>query len=230
VWIDDPDEHVRRLVSEGTRPRLPWATRVPCLSADPGPGLALLDRLVDDPSLYVRRSVANHLNDVSRDHPDLAVRTAARWLVRPTSERRWIVRHGLRSLVKAGDAAAFALLGHDGAPAVSRATLRMEPTVVPFGGRAEVVATLTADPDASDGGTWVVDFAVGYMGARGPGRRKVFKGSTATIRPGEVREFRFVVDFRPITTRRYYPGPHDVAVQVNGVVSGQTGFELAGGA
>jgi 3-methyladenine DNA glycosylase AlkC len=226
-WVDDPDEHVRRLVSEGTRPRLPWATRVPRLSADPGPGLALLDRLVDDPSLYVRRSVANHLNDVSRDHPALAVAAATRWLERPSAARRWVVRHGLRTLIKGGHPAAFALLGHSDAPTVAHAGLTLGPDPVPFGGRAAVTASLTA---ASEGppGAWVVDFAVSYMGARGPGRRKVFKGSTVHVEPGATCVVRFALDFRPITTRRYYPGPHEVAVQVNGTVLARVAFELAG--
>lgn len=87
-WTDDPDEHVRRLVSEGTRPRLPWGMRLQALVADPSPAIALLDRLADDPSPYVRLSVANHLGDIAKDHPALAVATAERWAIpgtRPAS-------------------------------------------------------------------------------------------------------------------------------------------------
>jgi len=186
-----------------------------------------LHQWVDDPDEHVRRSVANHLNDVSRDHPALAVAAATRWLERPSAARRWVVRHGLRTLIKGGHPAAFALLGHSDASTVTHAGLTLGPDPVPFGGRAAVAASLTA---ASEGppGAWVVDFAVSYMGARGPGRRKVFKGSTVHVEPGATCVVRFALDFRPITTRRYYPGPHEVAVQVNGTVLARVAFELAG--
>ncbi|GAA2458938.1 DNA alkylation repair protein [Streptomyces lavendulocolor] len=101
-WTAHLDPHVRRLASEGTRPRLPWAPRLPELIADPTPALPLLDALYRDDSEYVRRSVANHLNDISRDHPDLAVAVAARWLDDPAPTTDRVVRHGLRTLVKAG--------------------------------------------------------------------------------------------------------------------------------
>ncbi len=115
LWIESPDQHRRRLVSEGSRPRLPWGRQLRAFIADPTPTIALLDRLVDDPSAYVRKSVANHLNDISKDHPGLALETAERWIrEEPDSDRRrWIVSHGLRSLVKAGDPAALKLLGYD---------------------------------------------------------------------------------------------------------------------
>jgi 3-methyladenine DNA glycosylase AlkC len=109
-WVSDPDEHVRRLVSEGTRPRLPWAPQLRGLVADPGPNVELLDRLVEDPSPYVRRSVGNHLNDISKDHPGLAVDLAHLWLPRGEGAA-WAVRHGLRTLVKQGDPRALNVLG-----------------------------------------------------------------------------------------------------------------------
>jgi 3-methyladenine DNA glycosylase AlkC len=109
-WVSDPDEHVRRLVSEGTRPRLPWAPRLRQLIADPSPNIELLDRLVEDPSPYVRRSVANHLNDIAKDHPNLTLDLANRWLPRGDGAA-WAVRRGLRTLVKQGDPRALAILG-----------------------------------------------------------------------------------------------------------------------
>lgn len=211
-WARDPDEHVRRLVSEGTRPRLPWATRVAALSADPEPGLGLLDALVDDPSPYVRRSVANHLNDVAHDRPARAVDQAARWLSRPTPERLWIVRHALRTRIKAGDPAALALLGHDTDVSVVAGPLALAPAEVPFSGRVAFEAALTNTGAAA---SWIVDFAVHFAGARGP-RRKVFKGARWRMAAGETRTAAFGFDFRPITTRRYWPGDHGVELLVNG--------------
>jgi 3-methyladenine DNA glycosylase AlkC len=101
-WTRDPDPHVRRLCSEGTRPRLPWAPRLPAFVADPRPTLPLLEALKDDPDLYVRRSVANHLGDIAKDHPDWVFTLCQRWLDGASAERRWLIRHALRHPAKHG--------------------------------------------------------------------------------------------------------------------------------
>ena len=115
-WAADPSQHVRRLVSEGTRPRLPWAPRLRAFQKDPRPVLELLELLKDDPELYVRRSVANNLNDIGKDHPALLTAVAKRWLRGATPERRWIVDHALRSAVKRADAGALGALGYGARP------------------------------------------------------------------------------------------------------------------
>ena len=102
AWLDDPDPHVRRLCSEGTRSRLPWAMRIPAFIVDPSPTLPILEALKDDPSLYVRRSVANHLGDIAKDHPELAFGIAERWLAGASKERKWVIRHALRHPAKKG--------------------------------------------------------------------------------------------------------------------------------
>lgn len=101
-WTRDPDPHVRRLCSEGTRPRLPWAMRLKAFMADPTPVLPILEALKDDPELYVRRSVANHLGDIAKDHPALALERCARWLEGASEARRWVIRHALRHPAKKG--------------------------------------------------------------------------------------------------------------------------------
>ncbi|MEQ1856347.1 MAG: DNA alkylation repair protein [Longimicrobiales bacterium] len=108
-WTRDPDAHVRRLCSEGSRPRLPWATRIPSLIQDPSPVLPILEALKDDSSLYVRRSVANHLGDVAKDHPAIVFEICERWLDGAENERRWLIRHALRHPAKKGVAAALRL-------------------------------------------------------------------------------------------------------------------------
>ncbi len=108
-WTGDPSAHVRRLCSEGTRPRLPWAARVAALDADPTAALPILDRLKDDASLYVRRSVANHLGDLAKDHPGLVYATCERWLAGATKERKWLVRHALRLPARKGEQRALRL-------------------------------------------------------------------------------------------------------------------------
>lgn len=108
-WTRDPDPHVRRLCSEGSRPRLPWAQRIPAFVKDPRPALPLLEALKDDPDLYVRRSVANHVGDIAKDHPELAFSLCERWLAGASAERRWVVRHAVRLPAKKGVRAALRL-------------------------------------------------------------------------------------------------------------------------
>ncbi len=105
-WTDDPDPHVRRLCSEGTRPRLPWAIRIPAFIKDPRPVLPILEALKDDSDLYVRRSVANHVGDIAKDHPRLAFELCEQWLDGATKERKWLLRHAVRHPAKKGVKAA----------------------------------------------------------------------------------------------------------------------------
>jgi 3-methyladenine DNA glycosylase AlkC len=100
AWTDDPDPHVRRLCSEGTRPRLPWAVRIPAFMADPAPVLPLLEKLKNDPELYVRRSVANHLGDIAKNHLERVFELCERWLADADNELRWLIRHALRHPAK----------------------------------------------------------------------------------------------------------------------------------
>lgn len=106
-WTRDPDPHVRRWCSEGTRPRLPWAPRIPAFVRDPRPALPILEALRDDPELYVRRSVANHLGDIAKDHPDLVFEICGQWLEGASAERRWLLRHAVRHPAKHGVKAAL---------------------------------------------------------------------------------------------------------------------------
>jgi 3-methyladenine DNA glycosylase AlkC len=108
-WTRDPDPHVRRLCSEGSRPRLPWAMRIPAFVKDPRPTLPILERLKDDPDEYVRRSVANHLGDIAKDHPKLAFELCERWARGASEERKWVIRHAVRHPAKKGVAEALRL-------------------------------------------------------------------------------------------------------------------------
>lgn len=108
-WTTDPDPHVRRLCSEGSRPRLPWGMRLTAFVQDPGPVLPILERLKDDPSLYVRRSVANHLGDIAKDHPERVFALCQAWLDGASNERKWLIRHALRHPAGKGHPTALAL-------------------------------------------------------------------------------------------------------------------------
>ena len=223
TWTDSPDEHVRRLASEGTRHFLPWARRIPELLRRPEATLPIVDALYRDPSEYVRRSVANHINDLSRHHPDLVVATAARWQGAPDANTGRLVRHALRTLVKKGDPDALALLGFDAPAGVDLIELDVDHTVT-TGDELTFTATLT-----HSGLTpirMVVDYSIGFRKANGALAHKVFKLSTRTIAPGERMRLTKSHSFVPITTRRYHPGRHELAVQVNGRRMGVAQFDL----
>ncbi|MFE1577216.1 DNA alkylation repair protein [Streptomyces fradiae] len=213
-WTGHPDHHVRRLASEGTRPRLPWAPRLTALVTDPAPALPVLDALYQDPSEYVRRSVANHLNDISHDHPDTAVATAARWLARPAPTTPALVRHGLRTLVKAGRPDALALLGHDPAVRVRVVGPDVRTPEVRLG--EHLVFGFEITNTGSRGARLVLDYVIHHRKANGGLAPKVFKLTTRDLAPGERWSAVRRHPFRELTTRRYHPGVHRVRLQVNG--------------
>ncbi len=201
AWAGDPDEHVRRLVSEGTRPRLPWAPRLPGFIADPQPVIELLDLLKDDGSDYVLRSVGNNLNDISKDHPELAVEVASRW----SPGRAALIRRGLRTLIKDGDPAALAVLGYAPNPATAHADL---PTEIAIGDTLPLAVELRGH------GKVLLDIAVHFVKANGTTSRKIFKGGEVDLAGTAV--IRRTISFAQHSTRRHYPGPHRVEALING--------------
>jgi 3-methyladenine DNA glycosylase AlkC len=221
AWVEHADPSVRRWVSEGTRPRLPWGMRLAASVADPARGLALLDRLVDDPSPYVRRSVANHLGDVAKDHPELAVATAKRWMAR--SDRRRLAEHALRSLAKRGHAGALALFGAAGGN-VSVEGLAVTPPTAAAGESVLVRAGV----QARSAGPVRVDVLWEWPGARGGWSGKVFRGQTRTVGEGEVWTFEHRLSLRPVSTRPLRPGEQRVTLRVNGEDLAVGGFSLKG--
>lgn len=223
-WTTDPSHHVRRLVSEGTRPRLPWGQRLRAFQEDPSPVLALLERLKDDPELYVRRSVANNLNDIGKDHPTVLVDTARRWWVGASPERRWLVGHALRFAVKQGDVGALEVLGFGARAQVNLAHARVEPAIAKVGGWVQVSFELH-NPQAQAQNV-LVDCCVHYIKANGQAAPKVFKLQATTLAPGEVRAFAKRVSLAPMTTRVHHPGVHRVEVLINGVAQPLGSFDL----
>jgi 3-methyladenine DNA glycosylase AlkC len=224
-WVADPDEHVRRLVSEGTRPRLPWGTRLRGLVADPTPAIALLERLHDDPSPYVRRSVANHLNDITKDHPALALECARRWATGGSVGSQWVVRHGLRTMVKKGDPDALALMGIDTRAEVRLRSLSVEPDRVRIGEAVSFTATL--ELVGADATEVVVDYRVHYVGSTGTVKApKVFKLTRRRLQPGVPLTLTRRHAFAPVSIRTIHPGGHTIDLQVNGTVLGSVSVEV----
>lgn len=225
TWAQDDNAHVRRLVSEGTRPRLPWATRLPALQKNPLLAMPLLGTLKDDPASYVRRSVANHLGDIAKDHPELAVATARNWLHRASPAREALVRHGLRFLVKRGDTQVLDVLGVGHAVDLTVQAARITPTQARIGDKLRIEAALhnpTPQPQRV-----LADLKVYYVKANGDTAPKVFKLQTLDIAPGATVALGKTLSLQQMTTRTHYPGVHRVELVLNGRAQPLGEFELA---
>lgn len=224
TWTKHPDEHVRRLASEGTRPRLPWAKQVREILAHPEVTREILDALRHDDSPYVRRSVANHLNDVSRANPALAVDIATTWLADPAETTPQLVRHALRTLIKSGDPEALALLGYAPPAALTVDGPLLSAAGVTVGESLEF--TFDARNEGPDEVRLAIDYVVHHVKANGTLTPKVFKLTTRTLAPGESVSLAKRHSFKPISTRRYYPGEHALELQINGHPFGRATFTL----
>jgi len=222
-WCAHPAPQVRRLASEGTRPYLPWAIRVPELITRPAATLPILEALHNDPDEVVRRSVANHLNDLARHAPDEVVATAARWTESGTPGSAWVVRHGLRTLIKKAHPGALELLGFPPA-AIEVTDLRLEKASVQLPGELAFGAMVTNRGDA--GARLAVDYVIHYVKANGTLAPKVFKLATLVLAPGQSRQITGRHAFRQMTTRRHYAGGHALELQINGTRHGHAAFEV----
>lgn len=223
-WTSDPSVHVRRLVSEGTRPRLPWAPRLRAFQADPRPVLALLERLKDDPELYVRRSVANNLNDIGKDHPAVLVDVSRKWLKNATAERRWLIGHGLRSAVKRGEAGALDVLGFGKTAEVTVRKVLITPQR-PSIGKFVSIAFEVANTSAKRQSV-LVDFRIHFVKANGGTSPKVFKLKILELAPSQSERVGKIISLAEMTTRKHYPGKHAVDVLLNGRVEPLGAFKL----
>lgn len=222
-WVTDANQHVRRLVSEGTRPRLPWAMQLPQLIADPSPMLPYLEALRDDEEEYVRRSVANHLNDIAKDHPDLVAELAEQWLVGADKNRVRLVRHACRTLIKQGHPQALEAFGF-APPQLELKFLAVATPVVSLGDKLEFSTELRSTSDQPQ--SIVVDYLVHFRKSNGSLVGKVFKWTSFSLEPGEVRLLKRSHPIRPITTRRYYSGIQELSLRINGRDFGHAEFEL----
>jgi 3-methyladenine DNA glycosylase AlkC len=224
TWVTDPNHHVRRLASEGTRPRLPWAMRLPKLVCDPTPILPMLEALVDDQEDYVRRSVANSLNDIAKDHPDLVADFVERHAKGASKNRLWLLKHASRTLVKKGHAKALANFGYAPLTDVT-ATLTLADDRIAFPG--ELGFSIRLFNGGTEPRTVLLDYAIHHQKKDGSLSPKVFKGKNLALEPGESITIMRRHALRPITTRVYYPGSHRLEILLNGVSVANADFELA---
>jgi 3-methyladenine DNA glycosylase AlkC len=222
-WAVDADEHVRRLASEGTRPRIPWSFRLEAIAADPDLAAPILERLRADPSLYVRKSVANHLNDVTKAHPQWVIDRLRGWPL-DDSRTAWIAKRALRTLIKAGDARALGLIGAGEAARARIENFAVAPERVELGGRVALSFDLVSEGAGDQ--RLVVDYAIHYIKKAGGTSAKVFKLKELTLAPGarvSLGQSRRIQDF---TTRTHHPGRHVVELTVNGAVMARGFFDL----
>jgi 3-methyladenine DNA glycosylase AlkC len=223
AWASHPDEHVRRLASEGSRPRLPWGQALPMFKQDPSPILPVLELLKEDSSLYVRKSVANNLNDIAKDHPEIVVETAKRWIgVNPHTD--WIVRHGCRTLIRKADPDVLSLFGYaetgDQSPLAVSATLSVNPTTIAIGSSCELNYELHIR--GGDAAKIRIEYGIYFVKSSGRTSRKLFLLSDKTVQGGSILTGSRNHHWANLTTRRHYPGDHVITLLVNGTEVAET--------
>ena len=223
AWAHDPSLHVRRLVSEGSRPRLPWGLQLKALIENPAPTLPLLLTLQDDPSDYVRRSVANHLNDIAKDHPALVASWVEQHLAGASTQRLALLKQASRNLVKQGDARILTAWGL-GQRLRGEASLAVSPQRVAVGDSLSLSVSLRSS--AARAQKLVIDYAVHHVKASGETSAKVFKGWVLTLAAHDQKLLTKRHSMRLITTRRYHAGRHAVDLRINGAIVASAVFDL----
>ncbi|MCC6137249.1 MAG: DNA alkylation repair protein [Bdellovibrionaceae bacterium] len=211
-WSKHKNEHVRRLSSEGCRPRLPWSFPLRELQKDPKPVLKILNNLKNDDSLYVRKSVANNLNDISKDHPELVLKTANAWIGK-SQNTDWILKHALRTLLKKGDQTALVLFGLGKIKNVKVTALNLSQKTFTIGSHLEF-STNILNKNKKDV-SLRVEYAIHFLNKNGKHAKKVFKLSEKTCAPGDI----FIQrrhSLKQMTTRTHNPGMHQLDIIVNG--------------
>jgi 3-methyladenine DNA glycosylase AlkC len=205
-WAEDENCHVRRLVSEGMRPRLPLAPRLPQFIKDPRPVLHLLDKLKADPELMVRRSVANNLNDIVKDNPELVMKTLKEWQKMKNKGTQWIIGHASRTLVKQGYEDALALLGYPSDLAVRVQRLQLHKTIIQMG--EDLIFEFEVQSKGDTSQNLMIDYVIHHMKANGKLAPKVFKLAKKKLKSRETLQLFKKHSFQQISTRKYYSGNH----------------------
>jgi len=212
AWSKHPDASVRRLSSEGCRPRLPWAMGLPDFKKDPSPILPILENLKADPSEYVRRSVANNLNDIGKDHPEIALQIAKEWKgIGPETD--WIIKHGCRTLLKRGHEAALNLSGFDPKAKASVKEFTLSGKVA-IGERLEFGFTFLSREKKST--RFRLEYAIDFQTKSGKVSRKIFKLTENTFEPFEPIRILRKQSFKDLTTRKHFKGRHRLRILANG--------------
>jgi 3-methyladenine DNA glycosylase AlkC len=221
-WSQSSNHHVRRLASEGCRPRLPWATALPKLKKNPEPILPILHQLKTDPSEYVRRSVANNLNDIAKDNPEICIEIAKNWKG-ISKETDGIIKHGCRTLLKQGNQAVLKLFGLD-ASQISVSEFRIHNPIVAIGNYLEF--SFSVCNHSNEAQTVRLEYAIYYLRQNQQLSKKVFKITERIIEPNQIMTIVRKQSFKIITTRKFYLGTQKLSIQINGEEKMTSTFEL----
>lgn len=221
IWAKDKNEHVRRLASEGCRPKLPWGQALTSFQKDPTLIIEILEQLKDDSSLYVRKSVANNLNDISKTHPDLVIEITKRWYGK-NKHTDWIVKHGCRTLLKKGNREVLAIFGFEDASCVNVENFLLESTIVPIGKNM----IFSFDIETKKTMKVRMEYAVDYVKANGKRNRKIFQISEYVFKEDRRKHYIKKHPFSDNSIRKHYIGIHSVTLIVNGVEKATNTFEV----
>ncbi|OJJ13952.1 DNA alkylation repair protein [marine bacterium AO1-C] len=220
-WSTHENFHVRRLASEGCRPRLPWASPLRMLKKDPAPILSILENMKSDETDYVRRSVANNLNDIAKDHPNVVIETAQNWFGH-IKETNWIVKHACRTLLKLGNPQVLAIFGFLDASKVKVNDLILTQDTLKIGEELEFSFAVMPDQDSK----LRIEYGIDYRKANGSTSRKIFQVSESEYKANDSKAFSRKQSFKNMTTRKHYAGKHTLAIIVNGLEKASVDFEL----
>ncbi|EQF26988.1 DNA alkylation repair enzyme family protein [Clostridioides difficile CD160] len=220
-WSKHENEHIRRLASEGCRPQLPWGQAITSFKKDPTPILPILEQLKTDTSLYVRKSVANNINDISKTHPDLVINLAQDWYGK-NEYTNWILKHGCRTLLKKGNRDVLALFGYDDTTSIDIQDFALDTPVFSIGEDLIFSFTILAKKATKTR----LEYGIDYVKSNGKRNRKIFKISEVSLKENEKKLYRRKHSFADVSVRRHYPGIHSVILIVNGVEQGKLDFKL----
>lgn len=221
AWSQSDNHHLRRLASEGCRPRLPWARSLPAFKKNPQAILKILEKLKQDNSDYVRRSVANNLNDISKDNPQIVVEIAKAWRGK-NPETDWIVKHGCRSLLKQAEPQIMRLFDFYAPSHIGVKKFEVQ-KVVNIGD--SLIFSVSLQTKKKQLGQLRIEYVIDFMKKNGSLSRKIFKLSEAYYAESK-KEILKKHSFKIISTRNYYPGDHKIAIRVNGHDLAQQSFQL----
>ena len=221
VWSKHENEHIRRLSSEGCRPQLPWGQSLPSFKKDPAPILPILMELKTDPSLFVRKSVANNLNDISKTNPDFVAKLAKDWYGK-SELTDWIIKHGCRTLLKNGNRDVLAIFGYHDASSIDITNLTLGTKSISIGEDITFSFTLLT----TEATKIRLEYGVDYMKSNGKRNRKIFQISEITLKDNQKKPYTRKHSFADVSTRKHYPGTHSITLIVNGAERGTLDFEL----
>jgi 3-methyladenine DNA glycosylase AlkC len=220
-WAKNKNHHIRRLASEGSRSRLPWGIALAKYKKDPHPILPILEILKDDESEYVRRSVANNLNDIAKDNPKIALDLAKKWLKNPDNNLTRLTKHGLRGLLKKGEPQALQLFGINNSHQAAIELFDLQKNLVKVGQNLEFSFQLINPKNNKIR----LEYAVYFLIKNGKFSKKIFQIAEKQLAKGQFI-FKKNHSFREISTRKYYAGEHKIALILNGSEVVEQKFQL----